>query len=118
MGDASVGDAAGGGAGTVIEIGPGASSSTLITGLDFTGGIAVDSAGDIFVAELLNSTFENQISRFDAAGAPVAPTPFTGPSFAIGSFDLALGSMFGHYPQERYVSRAGAQQAAKHAGAQ
>ncbi len=85
-----VGDAAGSGAGTVIEIGPGTSSSTLVTGLDFTGGIAVDSGGNFFVAELLNSSFENQISRFDAAGAPVAPTPFAGPSFGIGSFDLAL----------------------------
>lgn len=84
-----VSDSTGGGNGSVLEI-VGASSSTFVTGFDFTAGIAFDPASaDLFVAQSL-ATFDAQIDRFTAAGAPVPPTPFAGPAFGFGSYDLAF----------------------------
>ncbi len=91
-GNLFVGDALGVGLGTVTEITPGPVASLFAGGFDFTGGLAVEPiSGDVFVAESL-ATFDNQITRFDAAGTPVAPVPFAGPSFGFGSFDLAFNT--------------------------
>ncbi len=51
------------------------------------GGIALSPAtGNLFVAENLGlPNFDNEIRQYTAAGAPVPPTPFAGPSFAFGS---------------------------------
>lgn len=88
-GDLLVGNAAGAGNGTVLRLDSGNTPTTFAAGFDFTGGLAVDAAsGDVFVAENLAS-FDSQVSRFNAAGAPLA-TPLLGPSFGIGSVDLTF----------------------------
>lgn len=88
-GDVLVGDAAGGGNGAVVHIDTLGVATPLIGGLDFTGGIAVDpQTGDIFVAEFL-AGFDNRISRYTAAGAPVT-VPLVGPTFDVGSNGLLL----------------------------
>lgn len=92
-GNLLVADAVGGGAGTVLEIAPGPASAPFASGLAFVGGVAINPAnGNVFVAENLGlPDFENQIRQYTAAGAPVLPAPFAGPSFAFGSVDLAFG---------------------------
>ncbi|HYD50321.1 MAG TPA: hypothetical protein VEB21_18330 [Terriglobales bacterium] len=87
-GNLLVGTAAGAGGGVVLEISPGPTSSVFASGFDFTGGIAVTGAGDVLVGESLSS-FANQVHRFDSSGAVIA-SPLVGPSFAIGSVDLAV----------------------------
>lgn len=84
-----VGNAAGSG-GSVLEITPGPVAVPLVSGLNFVGGLAVRPAsGDLYVAENLGlPLFDNQVRRYTAAGAPIAPVPFAGPSFAFGSTDL------------------------------
>jgi hypothetical protein len=91
-GNVFVANAVGGGSGTVLKITPGPISATFASSLDFVGGIAVNPAnGHIFIAENLGlPTFDNQIHQFTAAGTPVAPNPFAGPSAAFGSLDLAF----------------------------
>lgn len=90
-GNVFVSDSVGGGAGSVIKI-VGTTPSPFINGFDFTGGLAINPAtGNLFVAESL-PTFDNQISQFTPAGAPVLPSPFAGPAFDFGSVDLALNS--------------------------
>jgi len=86
-GDLLVGDAAGGGNGSVRRITDTLVMTDLVTGLDFTGGIAVDpQSGDVFVAEFLSS-FDNQVSRYSSTGVPIS-APLIGPSFSLGSADL------------------------------
>jgi hypothetical protein len=85
-GDLYVGDAVGGGAGSVIKISGGVATA-FASGLEFTGGIAIDAAGDVFVSESLVS-FENQIRRYDSTGTPLGVV--AGPSFGFGSLGLAL----------------------------
>jgi hypothetical protein len=77
-----------------LKIAPGPVVSTLISGLEFTGGVAVDPvSGDVFVAENLGlPTFENRIRRFTSTGVPVPPVPFAGPSFSFGSVDLVVAA--------------------------
>ncbi len=93
-GNLLVADAVGGGAGSVRGIAPGPATSPFACVLAFVGGIAVNPAdGNIFVAENLGlPDFQNQIRQYTAAGAPVLPVPFAGPSFAFGSVDLAFNS--------------------------
>jgi len=92
-GNVLVTDAAGSGNGTVVKIDVGGPSMAIFApGFDFTGGVAINPAnGNVFVAES-RVTFDVQISQFTAAGAPVLPTPFAGPSFDFGSYDLAFNS--------------------------
>jgi len=88
-GNIFVSDATGGGNGSVIKI-VGSTPSPFVSGFDFTGGLAFNPAnGNLFVAQNL-STFDNRIDQFTAAGVPVLPIPFAGPSFAFGSYDLAF----------------------------
>lgn len=82
-----VGDSVGSGAGSVFKIPGGVTPPFIENAFDFTGGIAVDAAGDVYVAESLTS-FENQISRFDATGT--FQEFVSGPTFSYGSFDLAF----------------------------
>lgn len=93
-GNVLVANAVGGGTGTVLEIAPGPTASPFASGLDFTGGIAIDPAsGNVFVAENLGlPDLDNEILQFTAAGAPVPPVPFAGPSTGFGSVDLAFNS--------------------------
>ena len=93
-GDLLVANSAGGGLGGVLSITPGPVVMPLISGLQFSGGIAVaPPAGNIFVAENLGlPNFDNQIRRYTAAGVAVPPMPFAGPSFGFGSVDLLLNA--------------------------
>jgi hypothetical protein len=88
-GNVYVGDALGGGAGKVVRIAmPAATPSNFATGMDFVAGLAFDPvAGNLFVSET-RASFDAQVRRFDALGAPLGV--FAGPSFAFGSYDLAF----------------------------
>lgn len=86
--DLLVGNASGGGTGTVLRIDGNSASSVFASGFDFTGGIAVDTAGNVFVAESLAS-FANQIRSLSTTGTPIA-TPLVGPSYDVGSTDLLV----------------------------
>ena len=90
-GNVYVSDAAGGGMGSVTKI-VGATPSPFINGLALASGLAFNpSNGNLFVAENL-PTFDNQIMQYTGAGIVVPPAPFAGPSFSIGSIDLAFNS--------------------------
>ncbi len=84
-GDVLVGDAAGGGVGSVQRVAAGTVSPFVGSGLDFTGGLALADNGDLLVAESLAS-FANQIGRYDASGAFVGLV--VTPTFSVGSFDM------------------------------
>ncbi len=89
-GDVFVSDSIGGGAGSIVKISAG-TPSTFVAGLDLAAGLALDPAsGDLFSAQTLSSTFENQLDRFDALGVPVPPIPFAAPSFGFGSYDAVF----------------------------
>jgi hypothetical protein len=91
-GNIFVADATGGGMGTVTKI-VGSTPSPFLSGFDFTAGLAVNpTTGNLFAAELLADFTNNQIGQFTAAGAPVLPDPFAGPSSAFGSIDLVFNS--------------------------
>ncbi len=86
-----VSNSVGGGSGTVIKI-AGGTPSTFESGLDYASGLAFNASnGNLFVAQS-HSDFSNQINQYTALGAVVPPLPFAGPSFAFGSFGLALNS--------------------------
>jgi hypothetical protein len=90
-GNVFVSNSAGGGTGSLIKI-VGSSPSTLVSGLDFAAGLAFNPAnGNLFSAESLAS-FAVEINQYSPAGAPVPPAPFAGPSFSLGSYDLAFNS--------------------------
>ncbi len=80
-----VGDAAGGGLGRVLLVDAGG-VSTVISGLDFTGGLTVAN-GDLFVAQSL-ATFESEISRYQTDGTFLSQV--SGPTFTHGSYDLGV----------------------------
>ena len=82
-----VSNAAGSGAGSVQKIVNGTLVPFIASGLDFAGGLAFEPGGSLLVAESLSS-FESQVSRYDAAGSFVEV--LSGPGFAHGSFDLAI----------------------------
>lgn len=89
-GDVLVSNAAGPGLGSVLRIAAGPVVTPFASPFDYTAGLAADpDSGDVFVAETL-AGFDSQIRRFTAAGAPVPPLPFAGPSFGFGSYDLAF----------------------------
>jgi hypothetical protein len=90
--DLLVANAAGPGSGSVIKIAPGPTPTTLVSGLQFVGGIAVNPTdGHVFVAENLGlPNFDNDVRQFTGTGTPVPPIPFAGPSFGFGSVDLAF----------------------------
>ena len=86
-------NSAGGGLGGLLAITAGPTSTPIVSGLAFAGGIAVASNGNLFVGENLGlPTFDNQIRQFTGAGAAVPPVPFAGPSFDFGSVDLLLNA--------------------------
>ncbi len=88
-GDLLIGNSVGAGAGTVLRLDAGNSLTTFASGFDFTGGLAVaPDSGDVFVAES-TASFAARLSQFDADGTPIA-TPLLGPTFDIGSVDLAF----------------------------
>lgn len=88
-GNLIVSSADGSGAGKLLEITPGPTSSVLRAGFDFTGGVAIHPAsGDVIAAET-RAAFDAQLHRFTSAGAVVA-SPLLGPSFGFGSADLAF----------------------------
>ena len=84
-GDVLVGDAAGFGAGRVVRI-SGGTATDLVTGLDFTAGVALAQAGgELLVGQVDSGTFAGEILRFDLSGSPLG-TLATGLS---GAFDQA-----------------------------
>lgn len=91
-GDVFVADSAGPvDLGSVIKIVSGI-PSTFQSNYDYAAGLAINPAnGNVFVAETLG-TFDAQILQYTAAGAAVPPVPFAGPSFTLGSYDLAFNS--------------------------
>lgn len=86
-----VSDSVGGGSGRVLQV-VGTTPTTLLSGLDYAAGLAVDPpTGQLYSAQTLAS-FEARIDRFTAVGTPVPPIPFAGPSYGFGSYDLAFDS--------------------------
>ncbi len=80
-----VGDASGSGAGTV-DLVSGGSVVPVVTGLDFTGGIAVEPGGNLLVAQTLAS-FASDLRRYADDGTLLAV--LSGPTFDHGSYDIA-----------------------------
>ena len=85
LGDVLVANSTGGGSGSVLRISGGVMTEFISGGFDFTAGLAFD-GDDLLVAESIEPSFENMISRFDADGNFVEVV--LGPSASIGSFDL------------------------------
>jgi hypothetical protein len=86
-----VSDAAGGGAGSVIEIdmtGVTPVASTFATGFDYTGGLLVEETA-VFVVEAVEPSFESSLHRYSTAG--VFEATYSGPTYEHGSNDLARG---------------------------
>lgn len=88
-GSVLVGDAAGGGSGRVVKV-TGGTATNLITGLDFTAGIALTltGSGELLVGDVDSATFAGSIFRFDLAGLPLGALA----SGLSGAFDSALDS--------------------------
>lgn len=90
-GNVFVSSSAGGGSGAVLKIASG-SPSTFVSGLDYASGLAfTPSNGNLFVGQS-HANFSNEIDQYSSAGAPVPPAPFAAPSYAFGSYGLALNS--------------------------
>ena len=86
-GSVLVGDAAGGGAGRVVKI-TGGTPTNLITGLDYTAGIALTltGPGELLVGDVDSTTFEGSIGKYDLTGSPMG----TLASGLSGAYDAAL----------------------------
>jgi len=85
-------DAAGAGAGSVVQIDLAAmpaAASTFASGFDYTGGLVVDGAR-VLVSEALDGTFESLVSSFSTAG--VFEEFVSGPTYAHGTVDLAIAA--------------------------
>jgi hypothetical protein len=82
-----VGDAAGGGAGRVVKV-TGGTPTNLITGLDYTAGIALTltGPGELLVGNVDSTTFEGSIGKYDLTGLPTG----TLASGLSGAYDAAL----------------------------
>ena len=86
-GNVYVGNAAGGGTGSVLRVSGGSLVPFVPTGFDFIGGIAFDDAGDLLVVESLSS-FASQVTRWSSAGAFVETV--AGPAVTFGSYDIDI----------------------------
>jgi hypothetical protein len=75
-----VSDAVGVGSGRIAKV-VGTTVTNLVTGLDFTGGLATDGA-QVFIANV-DGSFVGSVQHFTLAGAPAGP-PFGGLSGAYG----------------------------------
>jgi len=85
-----VSDAAGDGAGSVVEIdlsGPTPATSTFANGFDYTGGVHVDGSR-VLVSEAIQPNFDSAIYDYSTAG--VYQSTVSGPSYDHGSNDLAV----------------------------
>lgn len=89
-GNLLVSDAAGGGAGSVIEIdlsGMTPSASTFASDFDYTGGLVVDGS-NVLISEALQPGFDSAIYSYSSAGA--FQSIVSGPTYDHGSVDLAM----------------------------
>jgi hypothetical protein len=86
-GSVLVGDAAGGGAGRIVKV-TGGTPSNLITGLDYTAGIALTltGPGELLVGDVDSTTFEGSIGKYDLTGASTGSLA----SGLSGAYDSAL----------------------------
>ena len=84
-GEVYVGNAAGGGTGSVQHVSPGSLTPLVATGFDFVGGLAFDVTGDLLLAETLGS-FDAEVLRYSSAG--VFEDSVAGPAATFGSYDL------------------------------
>jgi hypothetical protein len=82
-----VGDAVGGGAGSVVLVSGTGSSDFIGDAFEYTGGLAFDADGNLLVAET-TASWTVQISRFDGAGSLLGVV--SGPGYGHGSYDLAF----------------------------
>ncbi len=80
-----VGNAVGGGSGSVLRV-EGGVATELVSGLDFVGGLVFEPSGDLLVAQL-RASFDNEIRRYGAGGGLLGVV--SGPTLDHGSFDLA-----------------------------
>jgi len=87
LGRVLVGDAVGGGAGSVVDATSGVAVPHIAAAFDFTGGLAADAAGNLYVSQNL-ATFESELSAYDSSGAFVGQ--LVAPTFSLGSYDLVL----------------------------
>jgi hypothetical protein len=87
LGRVLVGDATGAGAGSVFDVTSGVAVPHIAAAFDFTGGLAADAAGNLYVSQNL-ATFESELSSYDGTGAFVGQ--LVAPSFSLGSYDLAF----------------------------
>jgi len=68
-GSVLVGDAAGGGAGRVVKV-TGGVVSNLVTGLDYTSGVALSQTGtELLVGDVDSTTFAGSVGKYDLTGA-------------------------------------------------
>jgi hypothetical protein len=86
-GAALVTDAAGPGAGRIVRV-AGGIATTLVTGLDFVGGLAVGVGDTLHVANT-DATFAGNVLRFTLAGLPLAPLALG----LAGTFDVVVDAV-------------------------
>ncbi|MEO8603150.1 MAG: hypothetical protein ABI629_11295 [bacterium] len=85
-------DATGAGVGSVVQVAPGPVTTTFASPFDYTAGVAVNPVGgNVFIAET-TAGFASQIKQYTGAGVAVPPSPFAGPDFGFGSYDLAFNA--------------------------
>ncbi len=86
-GSVLVGDAAGGGAGRVVRV-SGGTPTSLITGLDYTAGIALAliGPGELLVGQVDSATFEGSVGEYDLTGASLGALA----SGLSGAYDSVL----------------------------
>jgi hypothetical protein len=87
LGRLLVGDATGAGAGSIFDATSGAPVPHIAAAFDFTGGLAGDAAGNLYVSQNL-ATFESDLSVYDGTGT--FTNQLVAPSFSLGSYDLAF----------------------------
>ncbi len=93
LGALYVSDAAGSGAGSVSQIVTGVLSPFVAGGFDFTGGLAFDDSGRLFVAEAVEPSFASSVSIYDASGTAVGA--LTDTTFDHGSVDAVFDDLGG-----------------------
>ncbi|HEY2385322.1 MAG TPA: hypothetical protein VGK30_00055 [Candidatus Binatia bacterium] len=84
-GSVLVGDAAGGGAGRIVKV-TAFVGSNVVTGLDYTSGLALTSANVLLVGDVDSTTFVGSVSKYDLTGMSQGSLA----SGLSGAYDMAL----------------------------